>query len=170
MISIKNDKLEIVGNMPFFQSKEYNDYNGDVLRKYKNIEYSLIEDESFIDLCKNFNKYVEKEYNKVNKFIFVHQIRVCVSNRGKDTCIVPEGIHRDGYNIIGIVCVTRNNIKGGINFVYDNDKNIVYENKLEEGEMIIINDRKMYHHVSSINQVDENNISYRDVLIFTTLA
>ena len=170
MLSIKNDKLEIVGNMPFFQSKEYNDYNGDVLRKYKNIEYSLIEDESFIDLCKIFNKYVEKEYNKVNEFIFVHQIRVCVSNTEKDTCIVPEGIHRDGYNIIGIVCVTRNNIKGGINFVYDNDKNIVYENKLEEGEMIIINDRKMYHDVSSINQLDENNISYRDVLIFTTLA
>ncbi len=45
-------------------------------------------------------------------YIFVHQIRVYVS---EDTVVnpVPEGIHRDGYNFIGMCVVNRENIRRG---------------------------------------------------------
>ena len=102
-------------------------------------------------------------------YIFVHQIRVYASN---DTSVnlVPEGIHRDGYNIIGMCVINRENIQGGISNVYDSEKNIVLTNQLQRGEMLIVNDAKMYHDVTPIKLHDNNREGYRDIFVFTTIS
>ena len=161
LIDINN--LKIIGDLNFYQSDYYNSYNGNLLRKYDNIDESLLQDTSFKNLIKIF-----KDYVTFCNFIQVHQMRVYASDNYVN--LVPEGIHQDGFNVIAIICIHRENIIGGVSNIYNNSKNIIYSKQMEEGEMIILNDRKMYHDVSNILLNDKDKEGYRDVFVFTTIS
>jgi selenocysteine lyase/cysteine desulfurase len=170
LIKVNNDySLEIINNANFFQSSKYNNFNGDVIRNYNNIDESLIYDETFKELILNFKSEVENYIKHANNYFYVHQIRVYAENN-KETNLIPEGIHKDGYNIIGMVCINRQNIEGGVNGIYNNDKRKVHEIQLEEGELLIINDNKLFHDVSNIKKKDKNEIGYRDIFVLTTIS
>lgn len=163
------DKIEIIGDLNFYQSNNYNTYNGNTLRNYENIDSSILKDPCFKYLVHNFIYIVNNCNPKEHiKYIQVHQIRVYAKK--EKTNLVPEGIHQDGYNIIGIACITRKNIKGGISLVYDNSKNLIYNVQLAEGEIMILNDNKLYHDVLPIELYKEDEEGYRDILVFTTIV
>lgn len=167
LLKICDNKLEIMGDLPFFQSSSLNSYNGDNLRAYKNIDTGLVENDEFKNLINIFNKKISKEYGYINEYINIHQIRV----QAKDYNInlIPEGIHQDGYNLIGIACISRENIEGGENNIYDNEKQVIDNRKLEEGDMVIINDNKLFHEVTDIKIKDTKYSGYRDIFVFTTI-
>ena len=129
LLDIKDtDNIKIVGDIDFYQSSSYNNYNGDIVRRYHNIDTSITNDKIFKFFVKTFKDQVQEATRKLSEgyntdYIFVHQIRVYAS---EDSSVnpVPEGIHRDGYNFIGMCVVNRENIQGGISNVYDSDKNI----------------------------------------------
>lgn len=168
------DNIKIIGDIDFYQSSAYNNYNGDIVRDYKNIDSHILQDNIFKFFIKSFKEQVEDATRGLSQgynsdYIFVHQIRVYASG---DTSVnpVPEGIHRDGYNIVGLCVVNRENIQGGISNVYDSDKNIVLTKQLQKGEMLIINDAKMYHDVSPIKLDKIDREGYRDIFVFTTIS
>ena len=168
------DNIKIIGDIDFYQSAAYNNYNGDIVRDYKNIDSRILQDNIFKFFVKTFKEQVEdatrglsQGYN--SNYIFVHQIRVYASEESSVNP-VPEGIHRDGYNIIATCVVNRENIQGGISNVYDSDKNIVLTKQLQRGEMLIINDAKMYHDVTPIKLDKIDKEGYRDVFVFTTIS
>ena len=170
LIKVNNDySLEIINNANFFQSSKYNNFNGDVIRNYNNIDESLIYDETFKELILNFKSEVENHIKHANNYFYVHQIRVYAQSN-KEINLIPEGIHKDGYNIIGMVCINRQNIEGGVNGIYSNVKRKVHEIQLEEGELLIINDNKLFHDVSNIKKKDKNEIGYRDIFVLTTIS
>lgn len=169
LLNVEDNKIKIVGNLKFYQSSNLNNYNGNVYRDYKNIQYNLINDKSFKDLVLKFVEYSSEYLNTQQHYIQVHQIRVYVNN-STNINVVPEGIHQDGYNIIGMCCINRENINGGISKIYDNNKNIVYQHQLQSGEFLIVNDNIMYHDVSLISLDDIRKIGYRDIFVFTTIG
>ncbi len=160
--------LEIMGNIKFYQSLNYNNYNGNKLRDYDNIDSSLLKDVYFNSLVKTFTQQVNEKTKKMCKYIQVHQIRVYAENNISN--LLPEGIHQDGFNIVGIACVTRENVIGGLNNIYDANKNFLYSKQLDEGEMMILNDSKVYHDVTNIEIDKSINVGYRDIFVFTTIA
>ena len=163
------DNIEIIGDLNFYQSNDYNTYNGNNLRNYENIDSSILKDPCFKYLTQYFIYNVYKNNPNINtKYIQVHQIRVYAEK--EKTNLVPEGIHQDGYNMIAIACITRKNIKGGINLIYDSSKNLIHNLQLGEGEIIILNDNKLYHDVLPIELYKENEDGYRDILVFTTIS
>lgn len=167
LLKVEND-IEIIGDLNFYQSEFYNNYNGNKLRKYNNISKTILDDKLFNEILKNFNLMVKEQYGEINKFIQIHKIRVYAE---KDTTnLVPEGIHKDGFNMIAIYCVSRVNIKGGTSIIYDNNKDIIYEKELNEGEMIVINDNEYFHNVSNIELLDKEKIGYRDIIVLTTIS
>jgi hypothetical protein len=161
--------IQIIGDINFYQSQKFNTYNGDNIRKYDNIDITLLKDDCFKFLVNSFVETINT-YNPLElvKYIQVHQIRVYAEK--EKTNLVPEGIHQDGYNIVGIACITRKNIKGGINLVYDSSKKLINNLQLAEGEMLILNDNKLYHDVLPIELYKENEEGYRDILVFTTIS
>jgi len=163
-----NNSIEVIGNLNFYQSSQYNNYNGNLLREYDNISNYILNNNSFKDIIFTFNNIVSKKSNKQNNYIQIHKIRV-YANKNL-TNLIPEGIHQDGFNMIAICCISRKNIKGGINRIYDINKNIIYSKQLEEGEMIIINDIKNYHDVTNIELIDKEKIGYRDIIVLTTIG
>ena len=163
------NKLEIVGDLNFYQSESYNNYNGNVLRKYSNLSEYILDDELFKYLVQTFKEQVDKVSPVVTRYIQVHQIRVYANNLS--TNLVPEGINQDGFNFIAISCINRKNIRGGLNNVYDSDKTIkCYSTSLNEGEILILNDRKMFHDVTNIELNNLNEVGYRDIFVFTTIS
>lgn len=70
-------------------------------------------------------------------------------------------------------CVTRRNISGAISHIYDESKTIVHSVQLQEGEMLVLNDHKMFHSVSPIklNKTSKKvKTGYRDIFVFTTIS
>ena len=168
LINVIDDIPKIIGNLKFFQSLNYNKFNGNNLRDYKNIDSNILNDSSFLKYINYFKNKIYLETKQVPEYIQIHQIRV---NANLDsTNLVPEGIHRDGFNLIGIVVIHRENINHGINNIYDKNKNIIYSKKLLDGDMVVVNDNDYYHDVTNISITDPNKIGYRDVFVFTSLA
>ena len=100
------------------------------------------------------------------KYVTLHQIRV---NANTPASPVPEGIHQDGYEYIGIMCVKRHNVEGGQTIIYDSNMNIMCSKILQEGDMVILNDRHVYHNVTDLKAIDDKTSSYRDVIVITTI-
>ena len=162
------DNIEIIGNLNFYQSGTYNNFNGNKMREYPNIDENILNDKLFIEILKNFNFIVKEQYGENNKYIQIHKIRVYANK--DSTNLVPEGIHQDGFNMIAIYCLARVNIKGGRSIIYDENKKIIYEKELAEGEMIAINDNKYFHNVTNIELLDKEKIGYRDIIVLTTIS
>tara|TARA_B100000497_G_C7689177_1_gene418491 strand:- start:531 stop:2462 length:1932 start_codon:yes stop_codon:yes gene_type:complete len=178
LLDIENiDNIKIIGDLQFYQSANYNNVNGDILRSYKNIDSKILDDDCFKYFINTFLSTINKELTKNSiiekiKYIQVHQIRVYTDSED-EVNLVPEGIHQDGYNFIAMCCVSRINVSGAISHIYDESKNIVHSVQLQEGEMLVLNDNKMFHSVSPI-QLNKTSIKvitgYRDVLIFTSIS
>jgi hypothetical protein len=78
-----------------------------------------------------------------------------------------EGWHRDGVEKIGIVCMNRSNITGGINQFRANDKKeVVISVSLAVGTMVIFEDDQVEHRVTPIHTEDPVTPGYRDVMLF----
>tara|TARA_B100000035_G_scaffold310640_1_gene318806 strand:- start:2696 stop:4639 length:1944 start_codon:yes stop_codon:yes gene_type:complete len=178
LLDIENiDSIKIIGDLKFYQSSNYNNVNGDILREYKNINSSILEDDCFKYFVNTFLTTINNEFkkNSINdkiKYIQVHQIRVYTESED-EIDLVPEGIHKDGYNFIAMCCVTRRNISGAISHIYDESKTIVHSVQLQEGEMLVLNDHKMFHSVSPIklNKTSKKvKTGYRDIFVFTTIS
>ena len=138
------------------------------MREYKNINSNILNDNTFKKYIKIFKEKVTIETKEKPKYIQIHQIRVNTYNDLTD--LVPEGIHQDGFNMIAILVINRENINGGINNIYDESKKIIYSKKLLEGDMVILNDNNLYHDVTNIYKKDKDKVGYRDVFVFTTIS
>lgn len=163
-------RFEIVGNrllhLPhgrLFQSKEYNPLLGDVIREYEELEESLIELPDFqkavlefFDFCKLCSSHRDVD---------VHQIRT-VSRRGTTGHPAPEGIHRDGVDLVGILCVNRSGISGGETSLYKSkEEQPIFTKILNPGDLLVFSDHQFFHFTSEITATAE--IGIRDVFVFT---
>lgn len=168
MINVINiNNIKNIGDAKFYQSSDLNNHNGGILRNYKNIQKNVLDNLYFKYYIELFIDKIRYEYKYTPKYLNVHQIRVIIDNN--NNTVVPEGIHRDGFNMIMIVCISRENIKGGINEVYKDSNNILNSTQLNPSDAIIINDNKVLHNVTEINKLDINKKSWRDVFVFTTI-
>ena len=168
MINVINiNNINNIGDAKFYQSSDLNNHNGGILRNYKNVHDDVLSNKYFKYYIQLFIDKIHYEYKYTPKYLNVHQIRVIIDDN--NNTVVPEGIHRDGFNMIMIVCISRENIKGGINEVYKDSNNILNSTQLNPSDAIIINDNKVLHNVTEINKLDINKKSWRDVFVFTTI-
>jgi hypothetical protein len=137
----------------FTQSDEYNKYQGGMKRHFENLEDEVLQSEGFKDICLTF-----KRANNMadGQKVDVHQMR-CVTLNGESE-LAPEGVHQDGFDRIGIVSVNRHNARGGEVHLYKNvyevglggplnrpEREPFLKYEMEEGEMVIIDDKKLWH-------------------------
>jgi selenocysteine lyase/cysteine desulfurase len=162
---ISVDDMKIAGTN-FYQSRDYNKTPlGGTIRQYNAI--NICEESCFRNIIEYFKTVVKKMSGQDCRYCTIHQIRVEVNN--DSVTPVPEGIHQDGYSYVGILCVNRTNISGGINKIYTLEDNEMYSTLLKEGEMIIFNDRQVKHYVSNIIRIHNEEVAYRDILVITTV-
>jgi hypothetical protein len=158
--SFRYEKLE---TKPFNQSEQYNDFQGGVDRLFENLEDDVIESLGMLEMCDDF---LESGGFPEDHEIEIHQMRIVTKKN--PTPVSPEGVHQDGYSHIAIVGGGRHNISGGHVLVHkEKDGEAIINFALEQGEMIIINDRELWHNATDIKAVDRSLNGYMDAFILT---
>lgn len=162
---IPADQLIKLPHGCLFQTKQYNPLVGNIRREFAELDDSMIELNAFKQLVLNFNDYC-KLYSDSND-IGVHQIRTTCSQRNYGNP-APEGIHRDGTDLIGIFSVSRDNVQGGETHLYQSRKSSpVFNQVLNSGELLLVNDREFFHFTTPIKPIDIERQGARDVFVLT---
>ena len=154
-----------VGESTFTQSSDYNKYQGDVLREFEAIEDSVVNSKCFKRMLGLFRYAGEIDLEDTE----VHQMRVTVPKSMTVAELSPEGPHQDGYDAVGIFSINRHNLCGGELLVFDDkDAHPFWTMILKPGEVVVFNDREVWHDGNSVTRdvegVDEN---YMDVFVLT---
>lgn len=166
--SIKKDhygNFEILPHKTFTQSADVNDLLGDVVREYEEIDENLILSDDFSKIVEGFAALAG--VNPYIKEIGIHQMRILCSEYIKGEP-APEGRHQDGFDFIGIFCARRIKVDGGISelFLGKDDQDAILEKMLEENELLVVNDREVFHNATKLTPIDLE-LGYRDVFVFT---
>lgn len=148
-----------------FQSKQYNPLLGDVVREYAELEDELVQLEGFQRLIWEFYQFCQ--LCSTSTEIGVHQIRT-TANWGKEGNPAPEGIHRDGVDVVGIFSVNRHGIDGGETHLYKQTdaKQPVFSKVLNPGEFLVFKDDQYFHYTSPVNAIALEQ-GTRDVFVLT---
>lgn len=159
-------KLELLPHEPHFQSTYRNNMNGGIDRDFEPFKKSTLDSpilKILIDwVAERISSNQEKQWR-----IQGHQFRI-VANAEEAGNPTPEGIHRDGADFILIMVLKRENITGGVNHIYDNNKRLVFGSVLtEKGDAVLLDDRMVWHGVSEVFPIDDDKPAYRDVLVLT---
>lgn len=162
---IEGDRLIHLPHRRLFQSKNYNPLLGDVVREYEELEAGLIELEDFQKVIWEFFQFCQicTDHNEVA----VHQIRTTASSQSAGNP-APEGIHRDGVDLVGIFSVHRAGLEGGETHLYP-DKNgspPAISKVLTPGEFLVFKDDQYFHYTSPVS-VAKAGHGVRDVFVFT---
>ena len=164
-LKVSDHRLIKLPHSPLFQSKEYNPLLGDIVREFSELDDSLIELEDFQKVILEFFEFCKlcSAHNEVG----VHQIRT-VTSVGKVGHPAPEGIHRDGVDLVGVFCVNRERIEGGETCLYKSKNgNPIFTKILNPGELLVFNDRQFFHFTSFVKAISSQEKGIRDVFVFT---
>jgi hypothetical protein len=166
---ITDETIIQLPHTPLFQSKKYNPLVGDVVRDFAELERTLIELPDFQALVFEFVEFCQQCFTIEQiqaKEISVHQIRT-IANPEKIGCPAPEGIHRDGVEMIGIFSVNRQKIEGAATSLYKHkNSDPIFTKILNPGELIVFSDRAFFHFTSTIKAITEE-VGTRDVFVLT---
>jgi hypothetical protein len=161
---ICNERLIKLSHRCLYQSKKYNPILGDVVREYPELDDNLIQLTSFQNIIWEFFRFCQlcSPYDEVA----VHQIRTTASSQ-KVGNPAPEGIHRDGVDLVGIFSVNRHGIRGAETHLYkDKKSDPVFSKVLNPEEFLVFRDDRYFHFTSPIHAlVFEEGV--RDVFVLT---
>ncbi len=159
------DRVVKLPHSPLFQSKEYNPLLGDVVREFSELDDGLCELEDFQKVVLEFFDFC-KVCSTSNE-VGIHQIRT-VASAGEIGQPAPEGIHRDGVDLVGIFCVNRERIEGGETYLYKSKhSDPIFTKILNPGELLVFNDHQFFHFTSIVNAISSEEKGIRDVFVLT---
>jgi len=156
----KFQELEVA---EFTQSSDYNTFQGDVERKFENLEPDTLDSYGLREIV-----YLFRSLNQlsVGTEVDIHQMRVITLE--EDTPVSPEGFHQDGYNCIAMFGIERHNISGGELLVANgkNDTPFVCL-PINDGTGAFLDDQALWHNATDINRIDTEDQGYMDSFILT---
>lgn len=161
-----NFSENVLKKMPakaFEQSTDFNDFQGNVERKYEEIEQNIIASEAFVEMFSRFKDITNLD-DGAN--IEVHQIRI-IAKGEKSSQVTPEGVHQDGYQRIGIFVIDGNNIIGGeLNIHTQKHAAPFIKHKFDQGEFVVLNDEHFWHSAEDIRSAGPGGANM-DVFVLT---
>ena len=160
-------KPRLMPYQPHYQTEDYNELNGGVERYFAPILSDLIKSPTLMALL-DFGRQLFSRIGATSQWhIELHQFRI-EARDGQKGNPTPEGVHRDGVDFVIVMMINRVNIDSGATTIYNLDNQLVGEfTLLETFDMAIVDDHKVYHGVTPIEQLDERQEAYRDVLVIT---
>ena len=148
---------------PLYQPLNINATHGNIARYYPEYEPEHPE-----EIEKILAHFVVEAKVPANSVILLQAQRVICSHNFIGEPSV-EGWHRDGVEKVGVMCVDRHNISGGLNLFrkIDGTRPRQFKTILDPGYLIVFNDRECMHRVSSIMPKKHDELGWRDVVYMT---
>jgi hypothetical protein len=112
----------------------------------------------------------EHTFAKQRYHIGFNQIRM-LAKADKLSYVAPT-YHQDGYDFSLHICVTRDNVIGGISKLARDAKSLnpVNEITLQNNEYILFDDKNYYHTATPIQCATNSGVAYRDMVIVDIIA
>lgn len=152
---------------PYFQSAGINTYAGGVERQFAPLLNETFNNQFLRELIKfNFRQFpIDNQMANHPWEIDIHQFRIIASQdeQGEPT---PEGMHHDGDDFNAIHLIQRQNANGGVNSIYDNDRQLLASTTLSQTmDSVIVWDPHVMHGVTPIHPQNTAEAAIRDVLV-----
>ena len=148
----------------FEQSLSVNRLAGGIKRDFPELEDQLVALPQFQMLVARFVDFSKVDPETAE--IGIHQIRI-VASPDEVGEPAPEGIHKDGFDFVGIFCINRRNLIGAETHLYEEPSaSPIFAKELQPGEFVLVNDRRLYHFTSSIELAGAGE-GTRDVFVMT---
>lgn len=157
----RDENLEHLPLQPLYQSIDTNPTHGNIDRVYP--EYIPGDPEELGKLIKFFiNKSPIPE---TARLLIQAQRITCHPHQEGHPAV--EGWHRDGVTAIGVACINRQNIQGGVSEFRDKTGKII-RIMLQPGNLVLFDDTTVVHRVTPINILDTNKpYGHRDVILLS---
>ncbi len=159
--------IRLEAHQPHYQSLDYNRLNGGVAREFEPIAEAVMHSHTMTSVLSFCHQLFADLLPSPAWHIEVHQFRIEASNEmhGNPT---PEGVHRDGVDFVLVMMVKRVNISSGTTTMHDLElRNLDSFTLTEPLDAAIVNDHRCMHGVTPVEQIDESQAAYRDVLVVT---
>ncbi|WP_187985696.1 2OG-Fe dioxygenase family protein [Vibrio metschnikovii] len=148
VIQYRDGQVVSLGKNEFVQSEDINHFQGDIVRQFEPILAETLNSEGMREVCELFMQANELPNGQE---IEIHQIRVTAIY--DETQVAPEGVHQDGFDHIALVSIDRYNIVGGDIMLYNDCHEAPFFRKvLDNGEVAILADSKLWHNASPNTQ------------------
>ena len=157
--------LKRLDHTQFAQSRDINPLYGDISRDFAALEDSLIVLPQFEQVVYTIARFFG--FNPYLTTLGIHQIRIICSGQ-EQGLPVPEGIHKDGFDLIALCCINRQGVSGAETGIYQDPENEpIYTCTMQPGDIIYCNDRRLYHYTSPIQPISEDSQGFRDMFVVT---
>lgn len=156
--------LKRLDHKAFQQSRAVNYLQGGIAREFAELDPNMTALQGFKKIVAAFIDFTQID-PKVTEF-GAHQIRIlCSPEFSGDPA--PEGIHKDGFDFVGIFCIDRHNVIGAETHLYrDKNQPPIFNRALQPGEVVFTNDRTVFHYTEPVRP-EKNGPGHRDVFVIT---
>ena len=166
-ITNAGESARLMPYQPHYQTVDYNPLNGGVARYFAPILDDLHQSPTLAALLEFGNQLFSQMSGNQQWHIELHQFRI-EARDGKLGKPTPEGVHRDGVDFVIVMMIKRVNIDSGATTIFDLDNRQVGEFMLRDPcDMVLVDDRQVYHGVTPISPLDPGTEAFRDVLVVT---
>lgn len=168
---ISSDAILRKPHQPHYQSRDYNQLNGDIERWFDPVRDNIAEHgftRHLFGLCRwIFTAAATQTAQAPPWHAEMHQFRIEATPQeaGLPT---PEGMHRDGVDWVCVMLVRRQNVQSGTTEIFDNVSEAVNRFTLTEPlDVVFLDDTRVRHGVTPISRLVPDAEGYRDVLVLT---
>ncbi|MCX7512924.1 2OG-Fe dioxygenase family protein [Frateuria sp. STR12] len=157
--------IEREPHQPHYQSKTYNNLQGDIERWFEPLAADGPSLRRVLHFCHGFFGALAPAVACWH--VEVHQFRIeaRADEAGEPT---PEGVHRDGVDFVLVLLVDRTNIESGTTTIHAADGRLLGEFTLTRPfDAALVDDARVFHGVTAVTPFDPAQPAHRDVLVVT---
>ena len=150
-----------------WQPVEYNALHGGIERWFEPLAPALAADPAWHALLHGMAGVASGLRPGVQRwFVEAHPFRIdCTDGIGRPT---PEGAHRDGVDLVAVLLVARQGVKGGETRVFDaHGPQGMRFTLTEPWSALLLDDERVVHESTPIQPLDAAQAAHRDTLVLT---
>jgi hypothetical protein len=165
-ICVRDSRVHRASHGPLFQPKEYNPVHGDIVRHYEEMDERLT---GLLEPVIQIFAACGSLSGRDEILVQAQRITASSGDDGSTGFPVVEGWHRDNTSVLGIFLVNRVNVSGGISMLARDcaGAHLAFARTLDIGDLLLVDDRCLWHNTTPIAKVDPRKPAYRDVVILT---
>ncbi len=166
---VEGQVVRAVPHRAHWQPVEYNALHGGIERWFEPLDPALVAEPMWARLLVMLAERASALRGSQPWFVEAHPFRIDTTDGiGRPT---PEGAHRDGVDLVAVMLVAREGVKGGETRVFDaNGPAGLRFTMHQPWTMLLLDDARVIHETTPIQPEDASQAGYRDTLVVTLRA
>ena len=163
---VDDQQVETVPHRPHWQPLEYNALHGGMERWFDPIEADTLAHPVWNRLLVWLGEIASGLRGPQRWYVEAHPFRIDTTDGiGRPT---PEGAHRDGVDLVTVLVLERQAIKGGESRVFAADGPAGQRFTLDQPwSLMLLDDTRVIHETTPIQPVEPGQLGWRDTLVLT---